>query len=554
MPGIQHVFENRSGRVIAAFRAILAFVFLSALLFEPVETGADLHGGRVLLGSYLAVSLAAIAVAWRSWWYDHRLARPLLVIDIVVFLASVYMTEGEDTDFTSPFLALFALTVLSAALRWDWRAAARTGLLVTVLYSSLGIVVTALHLPLDSFRFARRIFYMLALMMILVWFGIQRRDPQVGAIATPSNPDEDDLHWRILAYARDLTGASSAALAWMPGEEPWTFLHLEGPGGRRFERVGPEAGVDWGDSRREVRLFDLPRQRKLVLDHANRTRAAALTSPIALADWAGVDSGIALALRGASGSGLILLAGISGPGPDHLLLGKAIGREAASALDRFALARLERETYVARTRGAIARDLHDSVAQSLAGACFRLEALRRSVHEGPVLDAPAAEQEIVTVRDALRREQGHIRSLIDSLRLREPPPELRDLSQDINAALGDAGAHWGLDTALDAPGSMPVPGWVSHELQQLVREAVANAARHGRAGRVALRMALAEGRLALHILDDGTGFDAAANSADPWSIGERVAALGGELFVESGAAGTRLAIALPASLVTGAAA
>ena len=552
---IQALFENRSGRVIAVFRAMLAGVFFVAFLVEPIPHSPNLILCRALLGAYLAVSLAMVAVAWRSWWYDHLLARAMLALDVLVFLVAVFATEGLDADFTSPFLAMFALAILSAAFRWDWRSAARTGLIVTSLYVVCGALVQQLGLPLDTLRFARRTFYMLALMFVLVWFGIQRREARVASLVAPlDNTDVKSLLSRVAGYAAAAAGASHAAVAWRPDEEPWVHLHLDGPDLHLSERTGPGSITDWDGREPGIHLFDLSKGRKLVLDHAGRPRAVLLRGALSLAERSGLAEGLAIPFAGASGAGQIVLGGIAGMCADHLILAKAMAREVAGALDRLALARLERETLVTRTRGSIARDLHDSVAQSLAGACFRLEALRRSVHEGPVLDAPAAEQEIVTVRDALRREQGHIRSLIDSLRLREPPPELRDLSQDINAALGDAGAHWGLDTALDAPGSMPVPGWVSHELQQLVREAVANAARHGQAGRVALRMALAEGRLALHILDDGTGFDAAANSADPWSIGERVAALGGELFVESGAAGTRLAIALPASLVTGAAA
>jgi signal transduction histidine kinase len=52
-------------------------------------------------------------------------------------------------------------------------------------------------------------------------------------------------------------------------------------------------------------------------------------------------------------------------------------------------------------RDALARDLHDGVAQFLAGTLFRLEALSRWIREG---QDPTAE--INDLKSALRRGQG----------------------------------------------------------------------------------------------------------------------------------------------------
>lgn len=545
MTNLQKVFENRSGRVIAAFRVVLAFVFLSALLLEPA---ARVHGGPVgelLLGGYLLVSLLALPIAWRSWWYDHRLACAFLRLDAMVLLSAVYVTEGANADFTSPFLAFFALIVLSATLRWNWRTAARAGLTVTALYIAIGLAVWWLDQPLDTYRYARRAFYMAALLLVLVWFGMQRHEPELPALALPDFSDDDEALWQILARARALTGADIGVLAWGPEEEPWIQVRSEGPQGRRTERIGPAGLPGWDEQSRDVRLFDHVRKRKLMLDQNDLPRTGPLRTPVPLAEWGNIPSGLALPLDGASGSGMLVLGGIAGPGQDHLFLGNALAREIARALDRSTLARLEHEAIVARTRNAVARDLHDSVAQSLAGACFRLEALRRSVTAATPPEPSATEREICNVRDALRREQGHVRSLIETLRLPCPSAPLHDLASDLQTTLSDAGAHWGLGAALEATGPVRVPGWLSHELQQLVREAAANAARHGKAEKIVVGITLAGERLSLHIADDGVGFDETALPGRPWSIRERVAALRGNLSVDSGPRGTRLNVTLP---------
>ena len=87
---------------------------------------------------------------------------------------------------------------------------------------------------------------------------------------------------------------------------------------------------------------------------------------------------------------------------------------------------------------------------------------------------------------------------------------------------------------------------IGHEINQLVREAIANAARHGHASEVVLVAAKADRALTLAIRDNGSGFgEAACGETVPRSMQERVHALGGTLKVESGASGSTVTIRLP---------
>lgn len=541
---LRMLFENRSGRVIATFRTVLALVFLLAVLFEPVSRPSSQLNGQVLIAGYLAVALAVMVATWRSWWLDQLLAPWLLVLDVVVFVAAVNLTESGDADFTSPFLAMFALAILSATLRWDWRVALRTGIAATTLFVMLGGLQLGLGLPFDVYRFGRRVLYMLALLLVLVWFGIERRDPHVPALDLP--PDDSNstaARRRALDYAMQITGARAGALAWSDAEEPWIDLHRRDGAAERVERLGPDAIARWDEATDEVRLFDLPRRRKLVRDADNLPRARTLQAPVTLAEHCGFDQGLALPLRCASGTGLIVLGRIAGAGADFVTLGAIVAREIATALDRGTVLQLEREALLSRTRGAIARDLHDSVAQSLAGACFRLEGLRRTL---PL--EPAAEAEVLAIRDALRSEQGHVRGLIENLRNPAPESALRDLADDLDVAAQVAAAHWRVAVALSARQAIAVPGWLSHELQQLLREAVANAARHGDATHITATLSQDGGAIRLSVSDNGCGFDTDVLTRHPWSIRERVGTLGGHLCVTSGPDGTRLEIELPPAI------
>ena len=206
---LRTLFEYRSGRVIAVFRVVIALVFIGALVIEPIGYSHNLRLSEYLLGGYLALGAGMIVVAWRSWWFDQLLAWPMLVVDGVVFLAAIYLTESLDADFGSPFLAMFALVVLSATLRWDWRVAARTGVAVTMLFVAVGVVMYLIQHDFDQYRFVRRAFYMAALLLVLLWFGIQRREPQVPPLVVPADSGTGDAAlWAALDYAMGLVGAA----------------------------------------------------------------------------------------------------------------------------------------------------------------------------------------------------------------------------------------------------------------------------------------------------------------------------------------------------------
>ena len=63
---------------------------------------------------------------------------------------------------------------------------------------------------------------------------------------------------------------------------------------------------------------------------------------------------------------------------DHLDLGQQMAADVAAHIQRHALLKAAEDNAEARSRLVLARDLHDSVVQFLAGAAFRLEAMKRS--------------------------------------------------------------------------------------------------------------------------------------------------------------------------------
>ena len=180
-------------------------------------------------------------------------------------------------------------------------------------------------------------------------------------------------------------------------------------------------------------------------------------------------------------------------------------------------------------RRRIARDLHDTVVQDLAGTAFAIGALSRS--PGTPGDA----------RDTLEGAGSSLRDGLKSLRsllVEIHPPDLR--ADGLAAALADLIAAAG---STDVQASVSVEGaeTASDERAALVwrvaQEAVRNALRHASASTLAVTVR-GDGRvLTLEVVDDGIGFDP-SSVRDPDRYGLRglrslVADSGGVLEVRS---------------------
>ncbi len=527
--------------MIALTRAVLAFVFLFALWIDPDQPARVATAGYVILGGYFLLSLVLLVLSWRSWWWDHRLAWPLMAVDICAFLSAVAVTEGIASDFTSPFLAFFAFLMLAATIRWDWRATVAAGLAVTGLYLLLGIYFASVEPAFDILRFGRRISYMLVLTLVLAWFGLQRREQAIEHFV--ELPEErGSLLTQALRFAVAQANPGRAAIAWVDHEEP--DVQIAAYGFDIPSHLGPQQFDAETGFARAALLFNIERQRSLVARRGNRPEAT--TGPISnsLVELCGVNEGIVLPLAGLTGRGELLLTNIEGVSADHVGLGLLLAREITAAFDRQATLSLANESALARVRDSLAHDLHDSVAQSLAGMSLRLEALRAWIRGGGDPEA-----EIESIKQSLREEQRHVRSLIARLRRDTVGEEPIDVSTATRPLLSALTAQWGAGVKIRlGDQALALPGSLVHEIGQILREAVANAVRHGGASEIDLSIDVAGEELHMTIADNGSGFSKGMARSRPWSISERVGKLRGRLEVTSGPRGATLGIVVPLSV------
>lgn len=159
-----------------------------------------------------------------------------------------------------------------------------------------------------------------------------------------------------------------------------------------------------------------------------------------------------------------------------------------------------------RERATIARELHDSVAQSLAALVMQLSAAVRAV-EGAPAAPPAGRDRLVAAHELATNVLEEIRLLAHTMH----PRVLDDLG--LVAALRrlarETGDHASVEVDFDAaPGSEAIKGGTEASvLYRVAQEAVQNAQRHAHAELVVMRLAVADGRATLEVTDDGRGFD-----------------------------------------------
>ena len=132
-------------------------------------------------------------------------------------------------------------------------------------------------------------------------------------------------------------------------------------------------------------------------------------APQAASDLA-LGEGLAIPVRSDGGEGELFLEGVPSLSTDHIDLGEQIAADVAAHIQRHALLKAAEESAEARSRLTLARDLHDSVVQFLAGAAFRLEAMKRSKASGRDV-----EPELDELKQLMLQEQRELRSFITAL-------------------------------------------------------------------------------------------------------------------------------------------
>ena len=525
-----------SGRVIALGRLLLATLFMVALLMDvsqPVQAPTQTY--QLLIGYQLFAAVVVLAT-WNNWWLDAKLAGPAHAIDIGLFTILVLVTEG----YTSPFFVFFVFLLLAAAIRWGWKETTLTAILVALLYLLAGNLAAASDSRFEIYRFIVRAGHLVILSLILIWFGVHqwrtRLPPAAEELLAEPVLDRSPFE-TALSAATALLHARSGAFLWVEqGSAAEGFILRDGSA----TRAPLLASIGIASS---PFLYDLGKNRTLARDEERNLVSAPTGDKLdpALAAELGLTKGLAVPVRAGAGAGQLFLERMPSLSTDHLEIGAQLAIGLAAHIQRHALMAAAADSAEARSRIGLARDLHDSVVQFLAGAAFRLEAMKRSEAAGRKL-----EPELNELKQLMLQEQSELRAFITALRSGSEVP-YSDLARDLQALAGRLARQWDIECeVLAAPADVMVPTDLHLDAQQLVREAVANAVRHAGAKSMRIGLASSPREVRLDLVNDGKAFPKAGGRFHPpQSLKERVEQANGAIEVSRGMDVTKVSISLP---------
>ena len=196
-------------------------------------------------------------------------------------------------------------------------------------------------------------------------------------------------------------------------------------------------------------------------------------------------------------------------------------------------------------RQRMARELHDTLAQGLAGLVLQLEALEANLKQHNMNKAEAiAAQAKFRARATLQEA----RNAISDLRAFPADPSylIRSIREEAERLAATSGLHY----ELHAPPDLALPAQTSTHLWLFAREGLSNISRHAHATQITMTLAVEDNWVCMEIQDNGMGFDPHAIDSQGHfgllGMRERARAAGGAFEVHSQAgAGTLLRLRLP---------
>jgi signal transduction histidine kinase len=210
-------------------------------------------------------------------------------------------------------------------------------------------------------------------------------------------------------------------------------------------------------------------------------------------------------------------------------------REQALATDQLA---------TARERNRLARDLHDTLAHSLAGLVVQLQAIDTLVQSEPEAARAELAKAHTLAQEGLQEARGAIRDL------RVNPVEDLGLARALEREVIDFSDRAGVQVKMSiAEPKKSIANDVAAEILRIAREAFNNIESHADAQCVDVTLNQQNAQLVLSIADDGRGFEHVDVSDDRFGLTgmrERAEMIGATLKVNSAVGrGTSVELALP---------
>ncbi|MDR3575936.1 MAG: GAF domain-containing protein [Anaerolineaceae bacterium] len=189
------------------------------------------------------------------------------------------------------------------------------------------------------------------------------------------------------------------------------------------------------------------------------------------------------------------------------------------------------ENLVLKERQRLARDLHDSISQSLYGLVLAADASRKLLQ---IQEFDELEKILANIDKASRQSLKEMRLML--FELRPLSLETEGLVKAIELRLNTVERRAGVEIELDINEAEKLPTLLEIEIYRIVTEALNNSLKHAEASHVSISFQVQTDQVTVEIADDGKGFDLTTPSNGGMgllSMAERTVKISGDLKIDS---------------------
>lgn len=188
--------------------------------------------------------------------------------------------------------------------------------------------------------------------------------------------------------------------------------------------------------------------------------------------------------------------------PEDRELLETLGQHLGAAIENQRLASRDRELAVYEERSLLARELHDSIAQSLAFLNIQVQMLEDSLRR----DARGEISDVLgNIKEGVQESYDNVRELLTHFRVRVKQEE--DVGLALQHMLDRCGEQSGLKTEFSDRGTgVPLHAETQLQVLHILQEALSNVRKHSGASHVRLEV-LRNAVYSFSVSDDGIGFD-----------------------------------------------
>jgi signal transduction histidine kinase len=535
-------WDGQAERLIAGLRLFLAAGSLMVVWLDPTQPARHWPVAYSAFVIYLVYSGVVFHIArTRSWAWLPIVTQ---LVDLLWVLPVLHFTEGANT----PFFPFFVAFTLNAGVRWGGVGAWAVSVYSLLAYGWLLFQKAPAELDLNNDLMRLGYFLVVGALGGYLAEYRRRREAELSMLQSISEGIASKYE-AVDAIAALIDIVNRAGLA----DVVVGVLRQPGDGSLVMVRgVSDVTRLSDEEARPFYEAAAAPPMTKAA-------RTVALTDAAAvILRYADADRGVAYPIR--SGPDLVgaifCLLRVDRPlgrSSDHYL--NLLLRYLIPQIETLYVLERARHVHVLEERRRIARDLHDSFIQVLAGLGLRLDALCAPPAGARGVDALV--KDLTAMRETISRELRRVRAYLAEMR--EPLDEVGRLDELVEDVAATFTSRTGIpvDTIVDAEAT-DRSGRIVTEVAPLLREALTNVEKHARASRVSVSASLQRGQLTLVVRDNGLGIpEAASQWADRApgghghgipSMRERTRLLGGSLaFERPSAGGTLVTVSIPIS-------